>query len=109
MIGLGFLEYAVALMTLPFGNSLVHFSALLFASGMAHGIIFPSMALVVSRSGSLDLALANSVYLGVGDLVTIIAPPIIASFVQVFGYGPIYLATSIAMLIGLTYAAIKRK
>ncbi len=109
MIGLGFLEYAIALMALPFGNSLVHFSLLLFASGMAHGIIFPSMALVVSRSGSFDLALANSVYLGVGDVITIVAPPIIASFVQAFGYGPVYLATSIAMLIGLAYAIMKRR
>jgi len=81
---------------------------LLFASGMAHGIIFPSMALVVSRSGSLDLGLANSVYLGIGDLITIVAPPIVASFVQMLGYGPVYLATSIAMLIGLAYAAVKR-
>ena len=108
MIGLGFFEYAAALMALPFSSSLVHFSMLLFASGMAHGIIFPSMALVVSRSGSLDLGLANSVYLGIGDLITIVAPPIVASFVQMLGYGPVYLATSIAMLIGLAYAAVKR-
>jgi len=107
MTALAFLEYAVALMAMPFGNSLVHFSVLLFAAGMAHGMIFPSMALVVSRSSHLDLALANSVYLGVGDMVTVIAPPVIVTFIQAFGYSSIYPAASIGMLIGVAYAMIK--
>jgi len=109
MIGLGFLEYALALMALPLGNTLVHFSVLIFAAGMAHGIIFPSMALVVSKSSGFDLALANSVYLGVGDLVTMVALPIVASFIEIFGYGSVYSATSIGMLMGLAYVVIKRR
>jgi len=107
MTAVAFLEYAVALMAMPFGNSLIHFSVLLFVAGMAHGMIFPSMALVVSRSSHLDLALANSVYLGVGDVVTIAAPPVIVLFIQVFGYSPVYAATSIGMMIGVAYVLMK--
>lgn len=109
MIGLGLLEYATALMAIPFGYTLIHFSILLFAAGMAHGIIFPSMALIVSRSSGLDLGLANSVYLGVGDVVTIVAPPIAVSFVEVFGYNPLYWTVSIGMLLGAAYVMVKRR
>jgi len=107
MTALAFFEYAVAPMAMPFGSSLVHFSVLLFAAGMAHGMIFPSMALVVSRSSHLDLALANSAYLGVGDMVTVVAPPVIVLFIQASGYSSIYPAASIGMLIGVAYAVMR--
>jgi len=104
MTAVAFLEYALALMATPLGDSLVHFSVLLFAAGMAHGIIFPCMALVISKSSHLNLALANSVYLGVGDVVTIAAPPVLVLVIEALGYSPVYVVAAIGMMFGAVVA-----
>jgi MFS family permease len=109
IICLGFVDFALVLMILPFSNTFVHFSALMLAAGTAHGLLFPSMALVVSRSSRLDLGLANSIYLGAGDVVSIVAPIGIALLIEASGYGSFYMLVSAVIWIGFVYALRERK
>jgi MFS family permease len=109
IICLGFVDFALVLMILPFSNTFVHFSALMLAAGTAHGLLFPSMALVVSRSSRLDLGLANSLYLCAGDVVSIVAPIGIALLIEASGYGSFYMVVSAVIWIGFVYALRERK
>jgi MFS family permease len=109
VISFGYFAYALALLIVPFSNTIVHFSVVASVSGLAHGVIFPATALIVSRSSHNDLGLANSIYFGVGDVVSMFAPLAFVSLVDMFDYGPFYLTISAITFVGLAYALKKRR
>ena len=109
VISFGYFAYALALLIVPFSNTIVHFSVVASVSGLAHGVIFPATALVVSRSSHKDLGLANSIYFGVGDVVSMFAPLAFVSLIGMFDYGPFYLTISAITFVGLAYALKKRR
>jgi len=109
VISFGYFAYALALLIVPFSNTIVHFSVIASVSGLAHGVIFPATALVVSRSSHKDLGLANSIYLGVGDVVSMLAPLAFVSLIGMFDYGPFYWTISAITFVGLAYALKKRR
>jgi MFS family permease len=109
VISLGYLSYALALLIVSFSNTMTHFSAIVSLSGIAHGVIFPATAVVVSRSRRQDLGLANSIYLGAGDVVSMLAPLVFVSLIGMLGYSSFYVVISGITFIAVLYALGKRK
>lgn len=105
--GLGLMIYALTLLGMSYGNNLVQFSILTFLAGLAHGITYPCLAMIVSRADRLDLGLANAAYLAVNDMVSIVTPLGFVLLIQALGYGSLYVVSSIVVFIGLLHALTK--
>lgn len=91
LMTIAFLDYTLVMFVMPYTKSPVVLAGLIGVAGLAHGIVFPSMALHVSLSADRqDLGLANAMYGGVGDVIGVVTPVAMSSIIELMGYGALY-------------------
>lgn len=91
LITFAFLDYTVVMFVIPLVKDPAALAILIGIAGIAHGIMFPAMALHISSNADRrDLGLANAVYGGSGDAIGIVAPIALSTIIALWGYNLFY-------------------
>lgn len=97
LISASFLEFAGLMILLPFIKSLPVLFLIMFITGVAHGIVFPTIAAVVAKASKpTELGLANALNMAMGDIVGIVGPLPITTLITALGFNALYIALAVS-------------
>jgi len=82
---------------LPFIRNLPVLFLIMFITGVAHGIVFPTIAAVVAKASKpTELGLANALNMAMGDIVGIVGPLPITALITALGFNALYIALAVS-------------
>jgi MFS family permease len=107
---ISFLDFVALMALLPFLRGMIVLSLVMFVSGLGHGVIFATIAMVVAKASKpKELGLANSLNMGMGDIVGILGPAPMTVIIASLGYGGLFLILAVGMAIVAAYVVALAK
>jgi MFS family permease len=104
LVSVSFLEFSGLMILLPFLRELPVLFLVMFVTGVAHGMVFPTIATIVAKASKpTELGLANALNMAIGDIVGIVGPLPITALITACGFNALYIALAVGFAAVATY------